>query len=101
MRDGYRRPIRSDLTGASLGRQTCPLPSRESGESGGEGCGCGSPGTSKYGLTGLPIGSVYAPLQEFSELYEPQMALKRGTMFSTLDKPLVGAKSRNGGRCRG
>lgn len=101
MREGYRRPIRGDLTGADFARQSCPSARKENGVDGSEGCGCGSSITSKYGVTGLPIGSVYSPLQDFTELYEPGVALRRGTMFSTLDKPLVGAKNRNGGGCRG
>ncbi len=52
----------------------------------GEGCGerCGS----KWGLEGYPLAMVYAPLQNFCELYEPEKGLSRGTIFSQLDLPL-------------
>ena len=69
---------------------------RRASESCSDGCGTGM--KSRYGLSGLPHGSVYAPLQDFDCLYDHERALKRGTLFSTLDLPLeVGG----GGRCNG
>ncbi len=66
----------------------------------GENCGgCGTHINSRFGLTDRPAGSVYAPLQDFDDLYDPEKALARGTMFSTLDLPLE--VSSGGGRCRG
>lgn len=66
----------------------------------GENCGgCGTHINSRFGLTDRPAGSVYAPLQDFNDLYDPEKALARGTMFSTLDLPLE--VSSGGGRCRG
>lgn len=62
--------------------------------------GCGSSVGSKNGLVGKPLGSVYAPLQEFHELYEPQKAISRGTIFAELDLPFEG-KTVKGGGCRG
>ncbi len=61
--------------------------------------GCGTQIKSHYGLTDRPLGSVYAPLHEFDGLYDPETALLRGTLFSSLDLPLeVGL---GGGKCRG
>ena len=60
--------------------------------------GCGTRNVSRYGLNDRPMGSVYAPLQDFDCLYDHERALMRGTLFSTLDLPLeVG----HGGRCNG
>lgn len=60
--------------------------------------GCGTKMESRYGLDNRPVGSVYAPLQDFDCLYDTHRALARGTLFSSLDLPLeVG----HGGRCNG
>ena len=60
--------------------------------------GCGTQLKSSYGLDNRPVGSVYAPLQDFDCLYDTHRALARGTLFSSLDLPLeVG----HGGRCHG
>ena len=65
-------------------------------QSGANGCGTGM--ESRYGLDHRPVGSVYAPLQDFDCLYDTHRALARGTLFSSLDLPLeVG----HGGRCNG
>lgn len=42
-----------------------------------------------YGLVGYPLANVYAPVQDFEELYEIDTALVRGTIFSQLDLPFV------------
>ena len=60
--------------------------------------GCGKGINSRYGLTDRPVGSVFAPLQDFDGLYEPEHGLKRGTLFAALDLPLEVLK---GGRCNG
>ncbi len=60
--------------------------------------GCGTGIASRYGLHDMPHGSVYAPLQNFDCLYDHERALKRGTLFSTLDLPLEVGR---GGRCNG
>lgn len=39
-------------------------------------------------LNGCALAMVYSPLQTFNDLYEPQEALSRGTLFRELDKPL-------------
>ena len=60
--------------------------------------GCGTQTGSRYGLDNRPVGSVYAPLQDFDCIYDLHRALARGTLFSSLDLPLeVG----HGGRCHG
>ncbi len=69
---------------------------RRAGE--GSSCGCGKGAESRFGLVDRPAGSVYAPLHDFDGLYDLERALKRGTLFSTLDLPLEVAK---GGRCNG
>lgn len=38
---------------------------------------------------GLQLAMVYSPLQAFEKLYSPEDALLRGTLFESLDKPLV------------
>lgn len=62
----------------------------------GSGCGNGNGG---WGLKSYPLAMVYSPLQEFREVYEPDVALERGTMFAELDLPFEGGKSGKGG-CR-
>ena len=85
------RPERTKIEGSygeTLNRRAC----------GCEENGCGMGMNSLYGLSDRPMGSVYAPLQDFDKLYDHERALKRGTLFSTLDLPLeVGG----GGRCNG
>lgn len=54
----------------------------------------------KWGLYEYPLAMVYAPLQAFRNLYDPETALRKGTMFAELDKPLesVTGHRRCGGR---
>ena len=103
-RSGYRRSLRSPSCGCAeeriSGNYGEALSRRgaardvESHENG----GCGTQTVSRYGLDNRPVGSVYAPLQDFDCLYDTHRALARGTLFSSLDLPLeVG----NGGRCHG
>lgn len=55
-----------------------------------------------WGLAGYPLASVFAPLQNFCELYDLETALARGTAFSELDLPFVcGDTAKGGGCCRG
>jgi len=35
-------------------------------------------------LKGYPLAMVYSPNQDWCDIYEPDMALKQGTLFSTL-----------------
>ncbi|MBE6594430.1 MAG: spore coat associated protein CotJA [Ruminococcaceae bacterium] len=37
---------------------------------------------------------VYAPVQRFQGLYEPEEALSRGTIFQELEKPFLGGRGR-------
>lgn len=50
-----------------------------------------------WGLSSYPLAMVYAPLQKFHELYEIEIALERGTLFSELDLPFEGGKMNKGG----
>lgn len=62
------------------------------------GDGCGAKDT-VYGVKDRPVGSVYAPVQNFDGLYDLGKALSRGTIFADLDLPLVVAG--NGCGCSG
>lgn len=48
-----------------------------------------------WGLREYPPAMVYSPYQIFREIYTPDTALSRGTLFSELDLPFEGYK--NGG----
>ena len=41
-------------------------------------------------VNGLPLGMMYAPMQEFRKLYTPEEVLCRGTLFCELDLPFRG-----------
>lgn len=47
-----------------------------------------------------PLASVYAPIQEFRELYDQEKAFRHGTMFAELDFPFLGASVAEKGGCR-
>ena len=54
------------------------------------------------GVTERSLAMVYAPIQYWRDAYEPEMALKRGTLFRELDMPFYGKKrSGEGGNCYG
>lgn len=54
------------------------------------------------GVTERSLAMVYAPIQPWRGVYEPQIALCRGTLFRELDMPFYGdQKSAKGGNCRG
>ncbi|MBQ9988815.1 MAG: spore coat associated protein CotJA [Clostridia bacterium] len=40
----------------------------------------------------LPLARSYIAVQEYQDLYEPDRALKRGTMFARLDQPMQGCQ---------
>lgn len=40
-----------------------------------------------------PIGMAYVPYQQWRKVYEPAVALERGTIFEELDKPFLGEKA--------
>lgn len=52
------------------------------------------PKSSRNSSGTVQLGSVYAPMQSWQMLYAPEQALKHGTMFEELYKPLE--VSRNG-----
>ncbi len=41
------------------------------------------------------VAMAYVPWQQFKDVYEPEVALCRGTLFAELDKPFLA-----GGGCR-
>ena len=111
--DGMRGDRRGD---------SCPLPRAEQagGEQGNADCGCGCDQSHSHacgemqneignpypcgpnGVTERSLAMVYAPIQPWRNVYEPQIALSRGTMFRELDMPFYGdRKSAKGGNCRG
>lgn len=45
--------------------------------------------TVSWGLYGYPLAMVYAPVQCFGELYEPDKGLSQGTIFRQLDLPFT------------
>lgn len=49
-----------------------------------------------WGLYNHPLAMVYSPCQSWHEVYAPDVALARGTMFSELDLPFEPSKCRKG-----
>ncbi len=43
--------------------------------------------------TDLPLAMAYIPMQKWRDLYEPEVALERGTVFAELDKPWIGEEA--------
>ena len=39
------------------------------------------------------LAMVYVPYQNWQKLYSPDVAIKRGTLFSELDKPFIGEEA--------
>lgn len=102
--------LRRMLGGEALGNQgsrqmpdsrTEHINCRGERENGSGGCGKGERENTN-GLSGYPLASVYAPLQHFRKLYDLDTALIKGTVFSELDLPFMGASVSNdkGGCCR-
>ena len=60
-----------------------------------ENCSCENQYDS-WGIANYPLASVFAPLQEFEELYDLEKSLKQGTMFSKLDLPFMGTTIKGG-----
>ena len=52
-----------------------------------------------WGLADHPLAMVYSPYQLFRDVYAPDVALKKGTMFAELDLPFEGNKRNCGGLC--
>lgn len=40
-----------------------------------------------------PVAMAYVPFQEWETPYEPEVALSRGTIFPSLDKPFLGEEA--------
>ena len=49
-----------------------------------------------WGLEDRPLAMVYSPCQAWRDAYPPEVALSRGTLFSELDLPFDGGKTRRG-----
>ena len=54
-----------------------------------------------WGMTNHPLSMVYAPWQNFDNLYDLDKALNQGTVFAELDLPFSGRTISKGGNCRG
>ncbi len=54
-----------------------------------------------FGLKNYPLCMVYAPIQEFCNLYDPEYALRQGTIFKEMDFPFEGERIKKGGNCCG
>ena len=59
------------------------------------------PARATWGLENYPLASVYSPIQQWRNLYEPEAALERGTLFKELDLPFVCGEANRGGGCCG
>mgnify|MGYP000861545938 CR=1 FL=1 len=57
-----------------------------------EGISTGGQGRSAFPAQ-TPIAMCYVPLQRLETVYEPETALKQGTLFPDLDKPFLGGRS--------
>lgn len=47
---------------------------------------------------GLPLAIAYVPMQAWREVYEPEIAITRATVFKELDKPFCLEEAKNRGR---
>ncbi len=52
-----------------------------------------------WGLEGYPLASVYAPLQEWRNIYDTELGFSRGTIFKELDLPFLCGERSGGGCC--
>lgn len=41
----------------------------------------------------ISLAMAYVPIQQWEQLYEPSLGLKRGTIFAQLDKPFIGEEA--------
>lgn len=50
----------------------------------------------------FPVAMAYVPWQRLDEMYTPETALQRGTLYPELDKPFMGCTVMSGqnGMCR-
>lgn len=49
-----------------------------------------------WGLRDYPLAMVYSPYQSWQNLYTPDLALEKGTLFSELDLPIESTNYRRG-----
>ena len=57
------------------------------------GCGTQTPrqeAVCDFGVENGVGAALYMPLMRFDEIYDPDTAIRRGTMFAALDKPFYG-----------
>ena len=78
---------------APKGKAEMPCPLCQSDPS------CAPRDPAKWGLVGYPLGSVFAPLQSFDNLYDADTALRKGTLFSELYLPFMGESVASAGGC--
>ena len=102
--DGEDALRRSADHGCGCGDGRAAQESRQSAHRGG---GCGQCACARseheyvcgFGVEEGTVAALYIPLQVFDGLYDLSTALRRGTMFEALDKPLYG--DGKGVDCRG
>lgn len=46
-------------------------------------------------LQDMPLGMGYVPIQQWNQIYSPEMGLDRGTIFPCLDLPFCGCVPKN------
>jgi hypothetical protein len=44
-------------------------------------------------LNSLPLSMSYTPMQQWENLYDPEVGLSRGTLFACLDLPFIGKEA--------
>lgn len=52
----------------------------------------------EFGPPAFPLGMAYVPMQQWKEIYEPEVAFRRGTQFQQLDFPFIGEEAVPNGR---
>ena len=52
--------------------------------------------THGWGLQNYPLAMVYSPYQSWQNLYTPDVALEKGTLFGELDLPIEATNCRRG-----
>ena len=87
---------RQASNGCGCGDERVPEDVWQSARPGGAGCGrCACARSERESVCGFGVeegmvAALYVPLQTFAEVYDLSTALRRGTMFEALDKPLYG-----------
>ncbi len=47
----------------------------------------------QYAISNMRLGMAYVPMQRWEKLYDPDIALSRGTLFQALDLPFIGEEA--------